>query len=217
MVDEGKTGMLHFIYNSNIVCVLVSHDIDHGEFVMQVPYYPPIETLDDYRNDQSRCLKIIENACFPPGSAGCKVQIMGVNSWRMEAVVASKYASNDGDYSRVVLAGDSAHAFPPSGGFGLNTGIGDVFSLAHKISSSIDQKGLPSIVAQTYSDERKLIGTLTTDLSMVNYDKSLMIAKKLNLDAGHAKMFANLVNAVTPNQFQKGLLSMGMGFGLTLL
>jgi len=176
MIDEGRTGMLHFIYNSNIVCVLVSHDIDNGEFVIQVPYYPPIETLDDYREDQSRCLKIIENACFPPGRASCKVEIMGVNSWRMEAVVASKYASNDGNYSRVVLAGDSAHAFPPSGGFGLNTGIGDVFNLAHKIAAArglIIQKGLPVDVAMMYSDERRLVGTLTTDLSMVNYEKSL--------------------------------------------
>lgn len=49
----------------------------------------------------------------------------------MESVVASSYASFDGDYSRVVIAGDAAHAFPPSGGFGLNTGIGDVFNLAH--------------------------------------------------------------------------------------
>jgi len=101
---------------------------------------------------------------------------MGVNSWRMEAVVASKYASNDGDYSRVVLAGDSAHAFPPSGGFGLNTGIGDVFNLAHKIAAArklIIQEGLPVDVAKMYSDERRLVGTLTTDLSMVNYEKSL--------------------------------------------
>jgi 2-polyprenyl-6-methoxyphenol hydroxylase-like FAD-dependent oxidoreductase len=55
----------------------------------------------------------------------------------MEAVVADSYISKDGDFSRVVLAGDSAHAFPPSGGFGLNTGIGDAFNLAHKISRSL--------------------------------------------------------------------------------
>ena len=131
MIEQGRTGMLHFIYNSSVVCVLVSHDIDEGEFVLQVPFYPPIETLDDYRNNKARCLKIINNACFAPGQASCAVQIIDVNSWRMEAVVASRYASYDGAYSRVVLAGDAAHAFPPSGGFGLNTGIGDVFNLAH--------------------------------------------------------------------------------------
>jgi hypothetical protein len=129
MIEQKSTGMLHFIYNKRIVCVLVSHDIDQGEFVLQVPYFPPIQTLDDYKH--SRCLKLIEGACFPAGTSRCEVNILNVNAWRMESVVASSYASYDGDYSRVVLAGDAAHAFPPSGGFGLNTGIGDVFNLAH--------------------------------------------------------------------------------------
>lgn len=95
----------------------------------------------------------------------------------MEAVVADQYHSEDGDYSRVVLAGDSAHAFPPSGGFGLNTGIGDAFNLAHKISNSLGTGGLPVQQARTYSYERRMIGLLTKDFSLVNYDKSLEIAK----------------------------------------
>lgn len=32
------------------------------------------------------------------------------------------------------LAGDAAHAFPPSGGFGLNTGVADAFNLAHMMA-----------------------------------------------------------------------------------
>ncbi len=31
---------------------------------------------------------------------------------------------------RVFLIGDAAHQYPPSGGYGLNTGITDAFSLA---------------------------------------------------------------------------------------
>ena len=137
MLSEGRASMLHFIYNPNIVCVLVSHDVHEGEFVLQVPYYPPIEQLDDYRLNSSRCQKVIYDACFATDniSKDFQAQIVDVNSWRMEAVVAdSYYSKGDKDYSRVVLAGDAAHAFPPSGGFGLNTGIGDAFCLAHKIS-----------------------------------------------------------------------------------
>ena len=61
----------------------------------------------------------------------------------MEAIVATKFhggsASQPGDSvsNRVFLAGDSAHAFPPSGGFGLNTGIGDAFNLAHKLAQPL--------------------------------------------------------------------------------
>lgn len=167
--------MLHFVYNSSIVCVLVSHEPESGEFVLQVPYYPPIETVDDFT--ASRCLDIIQSACFETRPASFECQLIDVNSWRMEAVVADQYHSEDGDYSRVVLAGDSAHAFPPSGGFGLNTGIGDAFNLAHKISSSLGTGGLPVQQARTYSYERRMIGLLTKDFSLVNYEKSLEIAK----------------------------------------
>ena len=60
-----------------------------------------------------------------------------MNAWRMEGVVADSYINLERDKSqlpRIFLAGDSAHAFPPSGGFGMNTGIGDSFNLAHKFA-----------------------------------------------------------------------------------
>lgn len=42
----------------------------------------------------------------------------------MEGVVADTFHDNSND-PRVFLAGDAAHAFPPSGGFGMNAGIVD--------------------------------------------------------------------------------------------
>lgn len=39
----------------------------------------------------------------------------------MSNVNSKSYFNN-----RVILAGDSAHAFPPAGGFGMCTGIEDV-------------------------------------------------------------------------------------------
>lgn len=62
MIKHNRSAMLHFIFNPQIVCVLVSHDITNGEFVLQVPYYPPVESIDDYKNDQQRCLKIVNSA-----------------------------------------------------------------------------------------------------------------------------------------------------------
>jgi len=47
--------MLYFLYNKDIVAVLVCHDIEGGEFVLQVPYFPPIESIDDYKKDHQRC------------------------------------------------------------------------------------------------------------------------------------------------------------------
>jgi 2-polyprenyl-6-methoxyphenol hydroxylase-like FAD-dependent oxidoreductase len=76
--------------------------------------------------------------------------------------------------------GDAAHAFPPSGGFGMNTGIGDAFNLAHKLAyvsshpqiSKDDQKA----ILGAYTRERRHIGVLTKNYSMENYEKSRKIA-----------------------------------------
>jgi hypothetical protein len=52
MLEKHKTsGMLYFLYNKDVVAVLVCHDIKQGEFVLQVPFFPPIESIEDYRRD----------------------------------------------------------------------------------------------------------------------------------------------------------------------
>lgn len=37
------------------------------------------------------------------------------------------------NHNRILLAGDSAHAFPPAGGFGMNSGFQDVSEAVHSI------------------------------------------------------------------------------------
>lgn len=63
-----------------------------------------------------------------------RIDILNVNTWRMESVVATSYSNLNTEIPYAFLAGDAAHAFPPSGGFGMNTGIGDAYNLAHKIA-----------------------------------------------------------------------------------
>lgn len=46
----------------------------------------------------------------------------------MKNVVIDKWFDN-----RCFIIGDAAHQFPPSGGYGLNTGVADAFSLAWRI------------------------------------------------------------------------------------
>lgn len=115
----------------------------------------------------------------------------------MEAVVASKFhggARHKNDISRVFLAGDSAHAFPPSGGFGLNTGIGDAFNLAHKLARPLTED---SAVGENYTRERRMVSTQTKDFAMINYEKSISLAKKLNLYASHATLFTRALDTLT--------------------
>mmetsp|Transcript_11248 Transcript_11248/g.15168 ORF Transcript_11248/g.15168 Transcript_11248/m.15168 type:complete len:126 (+) Transcript_11248:260-637(+) len=114
----------------------------------------------------------------------------------MEAIVANKFhggkANEQGALDRVFLAGDAAHAFPPSGGFGLNTGIGDAFNLAHKLAIPLASDS----VGKDYTNERRLVSMQTKDFALINYEKSLTIAKKLNLHASHADLFTRVVDSV---------------------
>jgi len=59
---EKKSAMLHFIFNASNVSVLVTHDLDpeNSSFVLQVPFFPPIESKSDY--ESSRCTQIVLNA-----------------------------------------------------------------------------------------------------------------------------------------------------------
>ncbi len=66
----------------------------------------------------------------------------------MEGLVATSYINKDTALPRIYLAGDSAHAFPPSGGFGMNTGIGDSVNLAHKFAYYYTNKHLISDLQQ---------------------------------------------------------------------
>ncbi len=57
---------------------------------------------------------------------GVDWHVCGARPWSMDAAVADSLASSaagPGAVGRVLLAGDAGHQFPPSGGFGLNTGL----------------------------------------------------------------------------------------------
>ncbi|KAI5007083.1 hypothetical protein ZWY2020_047031 [Hordeum vulgare] len=47
-LSSERPGMLFFIFNPDAIGVLVAHDLEHGEFVLQVPFYPPQQMFEDF-------------------------------------------------------------------------------------------------------------------------------------------------------------------------
>ena len=90
------------------------------------------------------------------------VNVLGVSPWEASAIVADRYRVGD-----VFLAGDAAHEMPPTGGFGLNTGVQDVHNLSWKIAAVLrgdaDDKLLDS-----YHAERQPLGRLITENALAN-------------------------------------------------
>lgn len=143
----------------------------------------------------------------------------------MEAVVADSYINKSADSQDApyaFLVGDAAHAFPPSGGFGMNTGIGDAFNLAHKISvatSAASDAKATALMLRKYDLERRYAGNMTKDLALINYQKSLKVAQMLRLDKGQAETFTWAVdNALSfvPFVDKKSVLRMGLDLGLVM-
>jgi putative polyketide hydroxylase len=106
-----------------------------------------------------RCTAIIRQAVGVPD---LPIEILGVGAWKASAIVADHY--RDGP---IFLAGDAAHEMPPTGGFGLNTGVQDVHNLAWKLAAVLHGHAQPSLL-DTYDTERRPLAELITRTSLLN-------------------------------------------------
>jgi 2-polyprenyl-6-methoxyphenol hydroxylase-like FAD-dependent oxidoreductase len=76
-------------------------------------------------------------------------QVVSRLRWVARDLVADRYR-----VGRVFLAGDAAHQNTPSGGFGLNTGMGDAADLGWKLAAVLDGWGDDSLLS-SYEIERR--------------------------------------------------------------
>jgi 2-polyprenyl-6-methoxyphenol hydroxylase-like FAD-dependent oxidoreductase len=90
------------------------------------------------------------------------VTVLGVNPWQASAIVADRYRVGN-----VFLAGDAAHEMPPTGGFGMNTGVQDVHNLAWKIAAVLRDNADDKLL-DSYHAERQPLGLVTTQTSLAN-------------------------------------------------
>ena len=90
-------------------------------------------------------------------------EIHTVLPWRRAELIADTFGSG-----RVFLAGDSAHIMSPTGGMGMNTGLGDVVDLGWKLEAVIRGWGAPSLL-ETYDTERRPIAIRNAAASTHNF------------------------------------------------
>jgi 2-polyprenyl-6-methoxyphenol hydroxylase-like FAD-dependent oxidoreductase len=80
-------------------------------------------------------------------------EMLYVGEWRQNLLLADRY----GDGQRVFLAGDAAHLVIPTGGLGMNTGVGDAVDLSWKLAAVLERWGGPELL-RSYEIERRQIG-----------------------------------------------------------
>jgi len=93
-----------------------------------------------------------------------EAEILVANPWTPHLLVARSYAKR-----RVFLAGDAAHQYIPTGGYGMNTGIGDATNLSWKLAAVLHGFAGESIL-QSYDAERRPIGKRNLEASGRNND-----------------------------------------------
>jgi 2-polyprenyl-6-methoxyphenol hydroxylase-like FAD-dependent oxidoreductase len=79
-------------------------------------------------------------------------EIIVANVWQPRLCVANGYGKH-----RVWLAGDSAHQVIPTGGYGMNTGVGDAVDLGWKLAATLEGWGGPHLLP-SYETERRAVG-----------------------------------------------------------
>jgi 2-polyprenyl-6-methoxyphenol hydroxylase-like FAD-dependent oxidoreductase len=79
-------------------------------------------------------------------------EMLYVGEWKQNLLLADGYCAG-----RVFLAGDSIHLVIPTGGLGMNMGVGDAIDLSWKLHATLRGWGGPNLLA-SYEVERRQVG-----------------------------------------------------------
>jgi 2-polyprenyl-6-methoxyphenol hydroxylase-like FAD-dependent oxidoreductase len=81
-----------------------------------------------------------------------KYEMLYVGRWRQNLLLADRYQEG-----RVFLAGDAVKLVIPTGGLGMNSGVGDATNLAWKLEATLRGWGGPRLL-DSYEIERRAVG-----------------------------------------------------------
>ncbi|NMM90929.1 monooxygenase [Rhodococcus sp. SRB_17] len=118
---------------------------------------PSSESVADFTPEH--CRTLIRDAV---GDQNVDIEIQSVGTWTMSAQTATRYRTG-----RVLLAGDAAHQFPPTGGLGMNTGLADADNLGWKLAAVV-QGWAPDALLDTYESDRRPVAEGNTAHSVHN-------------------------------------------------
>lgn len=114
-------------------------------------------------------------------------EILVTSTFRPTICLANQYISDRG---RVFLAGDAAHQNIPTGGYGMNTAVGDSFDIGWKLAAVLAGHAGPKLL-RSYEEERRPVG-----------------ARNIERSGAHAKIhitYRQLVRESLPDIISKGI------------
>jgi 2-polyprenyl-6-methoxyphenol hydroxylase-like FAD-dependent oxidoreductase len=129
--------------------------------------------------------------------------------WVRKRTVADRFM--DG---RVFLAGDSAHAHPPNGGLGMNTGIQDAFDLGWKLAAVLEGWGGPALL-ESYDHERRPASARAAEVSLKNYQRLISAGQRAEIysDTAEGKAARRAIGARLVEENEKSWHPVGVHLG----
>lgn len=89
--------------------------------------------------------------------------VISADSWTASAVLADRYSDR-----RIFIVGDAAHLHPPTGGYGMNMGVGDSVDLGWKIAAVLQGWAGPGLL-ESYGVERRKVARQVIDEAVANF------------------------------------------------
>ena len=127
-----EKGFLYYLLESPVFGVVGPIDLVRGLWHAQLGYAGEAENVEEV--DVDHLLELLCGITFSK-------KILKAHFWNMHIQIADRFSEDN----RLFLVGDSAHGFVPTGGFGLNTGLGDVLNLGWKLAAVVQQHAKPSL------------------------------------------------------------------------
>jgi putative polyketide hydroxylase len=151
-----RKGVLFFVSNDRAAGVLQPLD-GAGRWLCQITVQPGDWSLDVFTRARAR--DWIRAAV---GVDALEPDILSLGLWKLNSAVAERLMRG-----RVLLCGDAAHQFPPTGGLGVNTGLQGVHNAMWKLASWVQGRAGWPLVG-TYDTERRELARQITSQSLQN-------------------------------------------------
>jgi len=151
-----RKGVLFFVSNQAVRGVLQPLD-GAGRWLCQINVDPAEWSLDVFTHERAR-----EWIRAAVGVDDLEVKVLSLGLWKLNSTVVERLVQG-----RVLLCGDAAHQFPPTGGLGVNTGLQGMHNAMWKLALYVHDQADWALV-ETYDTERRDVAQRITSQSLQN-------------------------------------------------
>lgn len=197
-VVRKRVGMLHWLFDPIASGFIIAYDLSDNAVL-----------ISNFDADKHPVKTWSEELCRTvlAGAIGKDIspKILSYRPWILSRKVANAYRQGN-----VFLAGDAAHSFPPTGGLGLNSGLGDVHNLAFKLATVL-KGSAPCSLLNTYESERRHVAVVNSMQSVKNGKQIFRLLKTLgtenvsDLQEARRRLFAAISDPEKQDEISKGI------------